>query len=221
MQNKKKNPNSKYKIGFTCGAFDLCHAGHMLMFKDCKQVCDYLIVGLHIDPTLNIEYRLETKNQLKNKPIMSPEERKIILEGIKYVDEVVTYSTEEDLLALLKNLRYDVRILGSDWEGKKYTGWDLPHVPYFHHRDHNFSTSELRKRIYEAEFKRLYPLASSLAELAKMAEAAEIPVTSSRHKESAVSHGVVAASLPATSYRPRRVSRAVKVTRDAHARSRA
>jgi len=99
---------------------------------------------------------------------MSPEERKIILEGIRYVDEVVTYSTEEDLLALLKNLHYDVRILGSDWEGKNTTGWDLPHTPYFHRRDHNFSTSELRKRIYKAEFE------TPLSDVIFPAELAEI-----------------------------------------------
>ena len=73
------------KVGFTCGAFDLCHAGHFLMFKDCKEVCDYLIVGLHTNPNL------DRKN--KNIPIQSIEERKIILEGIKYIDEIILYDT--------------------------------------------------------------------------------------------------------------------------------
>jgi len=144
----------KYKRGVTVGAFDLCHAGHMLMFKECKDICDYLIVGLQDDPTRDIEYRVKEKGQVKNKPVMSLEERKIILEGIKYIDEIFIYTTEEDLREKLKNLDYDVRILGADWEGKKYTGWDLPHTPFFHSRDHGFSTTELRNRIYEQERKK-------------------------------------------------------------------
>src|SRR5690242_10910820 len=96
----------KYNIGFTCGAFDLCHAGHLLMFQDCKRVCDYLIVGLHTNPALDLGYRLQEKNQVKNKPIMSVEERRIILESIKYIDEIVEYDTEEDLRRLLTELQY-------------------------------------------------------------------------------------------------------------------
>jgi glycerol-3-phosphate cytidylyltransferase len=143
----------KYPVGFTCGSFDLCHAGHMLMFKDCKNVCERLIVGLQTDPTLDPDYR----DKAKNKPIMSLEERRIMLEGIKYIDEIVVYSTEADLYRLLKTIHYDVRILGSDWKGKKYTGWDLPHVAYFHDRSHDLSTSELRKRVYAAESAQLRP----------------------------------------------------------------
>ena len=142
----------KYKRGVTVGAFDLCHAGHILMFKECKEICDYLIVGLQDDPSVDPEYRLKEKGgQIKNKPVMSLEERKIILEGIKYIDEVFVYTTEADLYEKLKNLQYDVRIIGADWEGKKYTGWDLPHTPYFNTRDHGFSTTELRNRVYEQE----------------------------------------------------------------------
>mgnify|MGYP000153251505 CR=1 FL=1 len=144
--------NKKYKRGITLGAFDLCHAGHILMFKEAKEVCDYLIVGLQDDPSVDADYRIsEKEGQIKNEPVMSLEERKIILEGIKYIDEVFTYTTEEDLYEKLKNLDYDVRILGADWKGKKYTGWDLPHTPYFNTRDHGFSTSELRNRVYEQE----------------------------------------------------------------------
>src|SRR3990167_4698714 len=144
----------KYERGVAVGAFDLCHAGHMLMFKDCKEVCDYLIVGLQDDPSTDedINYRIKEKDgQVKSKPVMSLEERKIILEGVKYIDEIFTYTTEADLYEKLKNLKYDVRILGADWEGKKYTGWDLPHTPYFNTRDHGFSTTELRNRVYEQE----------------------------------------------------------------------
>lgn len=140
----------KKKIGFTCGAFDLCHAGHMIMFEDCKEVCDYLIVGLQTDPSVDYDYR----DKVKNCPVMLLEERKIILKGIKYIDEIFIYSTENDLYEKLKNLKYDVRILGIDWKGKKYTGWDLPHTPFFHKRDHSFSTTELRKRVAEIEAKK-------------------------------------------------------------------
>ena len=133
------------KKGFTAGAFDLCHAGHMLVFKECKKVCDYLIVGLQTDPSID---RPE-----KNKPVMSLEERKIILESVKYVDEIVVYETENDLYNVLKEnkLGIDIRIVGADWKGKEFTGYDLPIPTYFNTREHSFSTTELRKRIYEQE----------------------------------------------------------------------
>jgi len=133
------------KVGVTVGAFDLCHAGHMLVFKEAKTVCDYLIVGLQSDPSID---RPE-----KNKPVMSLEERKIILESVKYVDEIFVYTTEAELYNILKENKYgfDIRIIGADWKGKPYTGHDLPLEIYFNERGHNFSTSALRQRIYEAE----------------------------------------------------------------------
>jgi len=151
-----KNREGK-KIGVCASAFDLCHAGHVRMLRDCKTQCDYLIVLLQDDPSQkkDSDYRLRTGGKVKNKPVMSLEERYEILSGIKYVDEIILYSTEEDLYEWLKNNRYDVRILGSDWQGKAYTGHDLPHTPYFHKRDHPWSTSELRQRIYEIEKERL------------------------------------------------------------------
>lgn len=160
-----RNDLKTKKIGVTFSAFDLCHAGHMKMLKDAKAQCDYLIVGLQDDPsqTDDKEYRVKTGGKEKNRPIMSLEERKEIIEGIKYVDEVFVYSTESDLYEWLRSNRYDVRILGSDWEGKPYTGHDLPHVPYFHRRDHGYSTSELRRRVYEAEKERLESLKETLA----------------------------------------------------------
>jgi glycerol-3-phosphate cytidylyltransferase len=134
------------KKGFTAGAFDLCHAGHFLMFEEAKSQCDYLIVGLHTDPTLD-------RPDTKNKPIMSVEERMIILKGIKYIDEVVTYDTEADLYSILKEnkLGISVRILGVEYKDKPFTGHDLPMEVYFNTRGHNFSTTELRGRVYEAE----------------------------------------------------------------------
>ena len=133
------------KVGVTVGAFDLCHAGHILMFKEAKEVCDYLVVGLHSDPTID---RPE-----KHKPIMSLEERKIILQAIKYIDEIFEYDTEAQLYEILKKneLGIDIRIIGVDWKGKAYTGYDLPIEMYFNTRDHGFSTTELRRRIYEGE----------------------------------------------------------------------
>lgn len=135
------------KKGFTCGAFDLCHAGHMLMFKEAKKYCDYLIVGLQTDPTLD--------RPDKNKPIQTLEERKIQLEAVKYIDEIVIYNTEQDLYDLLsKNtLGVDVRIVGDDWRGKQFTGYDLPMEVAYNSRTHSYSTSALRKRVAEAERK--------------------------------------------------------------------
>ena len=136
------------KVGITASAFDLCHAGHILMLKEAKTVCDYLIVCLQGDPSLtDPSYRGKKKNQ----PIMSIEERRIILEGIKYVDEIVVYNSEEELYDLLVKRKPDIRIIGPDWKGKPYTGHDLPIEMYFNSRDHEFSTTELRRRIYEAE----------------------------------------------------------------------
>ncbi len=136
------------KKGFTCGAFDLCHAGHMLMFKECKDHCDYLVVGLHSDPTID---RPE-----KNKPIQTLEERKVQLESIRYIDEIIIYDTEKELHDFLsKNpLNIDVRIIGADWKGKNFTGSDLPMKVEFNSRAHSYSTSSLRKRVVEAEAKK-------------------------------------------------------------------
>lgn len=136
------------KVGITAGAFDLCHAGHMLVFKEAKTVCDYLIVALQDDPSVTpAEYR----GKKKNKPIMSLEERRIILESVRYVDEIVVYSSEDDLRNVLVTQKPDIRIIGADWKGKEFTGYDLPIEMYFNTRGHNFSTTALRERIYDAE----------------------------------------------------------------------
>lgn len=115
------------------------------MFKECKELCDYLVVGLQSDPTLDRSH--------KNKPIQSVEERLIQLEAITYIDKIVTYNTEEDLYNLLKKNDHGitVRIIGADWQGKEFTGSDLPLETIFNSRTHSYSTSELRKRIADAE----------------------------------------------------------------------
>ena len=135
------------KIGFTCGAFDILHTGHALMLEECKKHCQYLIVGVQSDPTLD--------RPDKNKPVQSYEERKIMVQAIKWVDEIVTYDTEEDLVMLLKDLKsqklIDVRIIGADWKDKRFTGDELGIPVIYNTRDHGYSTSELRKRIAQAE----------------------------------------------------------------------
>ncbi len=132
----------KKKIGFTCSCFDLFHAGHIMMLKESKSVCDYLIVGLQTDPTID---RPE-----KNKPIQSIFERFVQLDACKYVDEIVVYATEKELLDILHSYPIDVRIVGDEYKEKDFTGKDLEHIEiYYNSRKHSFSTTELRGRVIE------------------------------------------------------------------------
>lgn len=125
-------------VGFTCSAFDLLHAGHVAMLEEAKSVCDYLVVGLHTNPQID--------RPSKNKPIQSVFERYIQLKGCKYVDEIIPYDTEEDLVNLLHIVHPDIRILGEEYQDKGYTGKGI--VPaYFNKRRHNFSTSNLRGKL--------------------------------------------------------------------------
>lgn len=142
----KKLTDIGLKIGFTCSAFDLLHPGHVLMLDDSKSQCDYLVVGLQKNPTFD--------RPLKNKPVQTYKERKIMTRAINAVDEIIEYNTEQDLLQILKLLKPDVRILGSDWKGKKFTGHRLPIEIHWHLRSHNYSTTKLRLRIVEAENKK-------------------------------------------------------------------
>jgi glycerol-3-phosphate cytidylyltransferase len=151
------------KYGFTCSAFDLCHAGHMLLFKEARENCDYLIVGLQDDPSVDNSINLNYRGKLKNKPVMSLAERKHILEGIKYIDEIFVYRNEEDLYKNIQRLisegRFNTRFIGDDYKGKHYTGDDLPHtIHYINRGSHGWSTSELRVRVYHAERERLEQL---------------------------------------------------------------
>ena len=129
-------------VGFTCSCFDLLHAGHILMLQDAKRQCDKLIVGLQTDPTID-------RPDTKNKPIQSFEERKIQLEAVKYVDEVFIYDTEEELYKKLLFINPDVRILGSDYIGKSFTGDDLDIKIHYHNRNHSYSSTNLRKKVLE------------------------------------------------------------------------
>lgn len=127
------------KIGFTASCFDLFHAGHVMMLKEAKEQCEYLIVGLQTDPTID--------RPTKNKPVQSILERFIQVEGCKYVDQIVPYSTEEDLINLLTSYPIDVRIIGEEYRDKQFTGHNLPIEVYFNRRQHNFSTTDLRQRV--------------------------------------------------------------------------
>jgi glycerol-3-phosphate cytidylyltransferase len=136
------------KIGITFSTFDMLHAGHIAMLSEAKNHCDYLICGLQTDPTID---RPDTKNA----PIQSIVERQIQLAACRYVDEVVVYQTEQDLVDLLLILPLDVRVLGVEYQDKDYTGRDECYHRgidcIFNPRDHSFSSSSLRKRVVAAE----------------------------------------------------------------------
>ena len=155
IQQLKERHTGK-RIGFTASTFDLIHPGHILMLEDAHSKVDILIVALQTDPTID--------RSSKNKPVQTYKERYIMVNSIIYVDHIIKYattrsgddqrsSTEDDLLNILKHLEPDLRILGSDWKGKAYTGHKLSIPVYFHERNHGWSTSNLRKRVVEAENK--------------------------------------------------------------------
>jgi len=135
------------KVGFTASTFDLLHAGHVQMLREAKEQCDYLICGLQMDPTLD---RPE-----KNRPVQTIVERYTQLKGVRYVDEIIPYATEQDLEDILTMYHIDVRILGEEYREKDFTGKDICKKRgiqlYFNKRDHRFSSSDLRKRVTERE----------------------------------------------------------------------
>ena len=135
------------KKGITFGAFDLFHAGHVLMLEEAKTVCDYLIVCIQSDPSLDREE--------KNKPVQSIIEREIQVSGCRFVDEVIIYDTEVDLLNIIDEVDWDVRILGEEYKDKDFTGRDQTlERCHFNKRPHTFSSSELRKRVSKEHFKK-------------------------------------------------------------------
>jgi glycerol-3-phosphate cytidylyltransferase len=131
------------KTGFTCSTFDLFHAGHIMMLKEAREQCDYLLVGLQTDPTLD--------RPNKNKPVQGVFERFVQLQACKYVDEVVVYATEKELMDILLSYPIDVRILGEEYMQNDFTGMELETEFYFNKRKHSFSTTELRQRVVAAE----------------------------------------------------------------------
>ena len=135
------------KKGITFGAFDLFHAGHILMFEEAKTVCDHLTVAIQTDPSLDRE--------AKNSPVQSLEEREIQVSACRYVDEVIIYDREADLIEMLDTLDWDVRILGEEYKDKEFTGRDkYLEKCYFNKRPHSFSSSELRERVANEHFSR-------------------------------------------------------------------
>jgi len=138
------------KIGITFSAFDLLHAGHIKMLEEAKRQCDYLIVGLQIDPALD---RPE-----KNSPTQTVVERYIQLKGCKFVDEIIPYATEQDLEDILRSHKIDVRIIGEEYQNKSFTGRNYCEEKgiklHFNKRDHRFSSSGLRKEVADRELKK-------------------------------------------------------------------
>lgn len=135
-------------IGFTCSTFDLLHAGHILMLAECKTICDYLIVAVQSDPTID-------RPDVKNKPVQSIVERYVQLSAVKFIDEIIVYDTEKDLEDLLMFLPINVRIIGEEYKDKEFTGKQICEDRgikiWYNSRNHRFSSSELRKRTYQSE----------------------------------------------------------------------
>ncbi|MBW3517575.1 adenylyltransferase/cytidyltransferase family protein [Flavobacterium sp. NKUCC04_CG] len=135
------------KVGITFSAFDLLHAGHIKMLEEAKRQCDYLIVGLQTDPTID---RPE-----KNHPTQTVVERYIQLKGCRFVDEIVPYATEQDLEDILRSFKIDVRIIGDEYQNKNFTGRSYCEEKgielFYNRRDHRFSSSTLRKEVAEKE----------------------------------------------------------------------
>lgn len=150
MLNKLGDRDSKKKVGFTASTFDLLHSGHILMLQEARSKCDYLIVGLQSDPTID--------RASKNKPVQSIIERQIQLAAVNVVDEIIVYNTEADLEELLNSLPINIRILGVEYQDKDFTGREICNRReieiYFNTRDHKYSSSGLRRRVYEAECSR-------------------------------------------------------------------
>jgi glycerol-3-phosphate cytidylyltransferase len=134
-------------VGFTCSTFDLLHAGHVIMLREAKEQCDYLICGLQVDPSVD--------RKDKNAPIQTIVERYTQLKAVSYVDEIIPYGTEEDLEDVLTMYNIHVRILGEEYRDKDFTGKDICRRRdidlHFNKRDHRFSSSDLRKRVAESE----------------------------------------------------------------------
>jgi glycerol-3-phosphate cytidylyltransferase len=134
------------QIGFTCSTFDLFHAGHITMLKEAKDNCDYLIVGIQSDPTID--------RPTKNRPVQSLYERWVQLEACVYVDKIIPYATEKELMDILQSQDIDVRFVGEEYRDIDFTGKELGITIHYNKRRHSFSSTELRKRVFDAEYVR-------------------------------------------------------------------
>ena len=139
---RPNNPRNNI-VGITFSTFDFFHAGHVKMLEEAKSICDYLIVGLQLDPSIDREE--------KNKPVQSIIERYIQVSSCKYVDEVVPYIRETDLDEILRSFKIDIRIIGEEYRDKNFTGKEYCEANgiqlYFNRRDHNYSSSNIRKKL--------------------------------------------------------------------------
>lgn len=139
---KVGKPVEEVKIGFTCSTFDLLHAGHIVMLQEAKELCDYLICGLLIDPTVD-------RPDSKNKPVQTPFERYVQLAGCRFVDEVIPFTTEQEIVDMVLTIQPHVRIVGEEYKGTDHTGVGLCPIHY-NKRKHSFSSTDLRNRVVEA-----------------------------------------------------------------------
>lgn len=143
---KRPAYQSDCKVGFTCGTFDLFHAGHVIMMEECKKQCSYLIVGIQVDPSKDRSF--------KNRPVQSIVERQIQVGACRYVDDIIVYETESDLEDLLKTLDIDKRFVGAEYYNQEFTGrkicLDRNIEIIYNMRDHSFSSSSLRERVVKA-----------------------------------------------------------------------
>lgn len=134
-------------VGITFSSFDLFHSGHVAMLKEARANCDYMIVGLQTDPTID--------RPNKNKPIQSVFERYVQLEGCKYIDEIIPYESEKDLTDIFLTYGIDIRFIGEEYKDKDFTAKqicvDKNIKIHYNKRQHSFSTTNLRKRIKESE----------------------------------------------------------------------
>ncbi|NBP15837.1 glycerol-3-phosphate cytidylyltransferase [bacterium] len=146
-----KEKTKAQRIGITCSTFDLFHAGHIVMLEEAKRQCDWLIAAIQVDPTLD-------RPGKKNKPVQSIIERQIQVSACRYVDEIIVYSTEKELEDIFLTFPLDVRILGEEYSSTNYTGKAIcinrGIEIYFNKRDHYFSSTDLRTRVFEAELAR-------------------------------------------------------------------
>lgn len=136
-------PVEELRVGFTCSTFDLFHAGHIVMLQEARTLCDYLVVGLLIDPTID-------RADSKNKPVQSAFERYVQVSSCRYVDEIIPFTTEQEIIDIILTIQPDIRIVGEEYKGTNHTGVGLCPIHY-NKRKHSFSTTDLRKRVISSE----------------------------------------------------------------------
>tara|TARA_B100000470_G_C19761642_1_gene378669 strand:- start:693 stop:1103 length:411 start_codon:yes stop_codon:yes gene_type:complete len=129
--------NKNQTIGVIAGAFDVIHPGYIYLFNECKRYCDHLVLLLHVDPSIERTEKL--------KPVLTIEERKLIISSLRQINEIMTYETEADLFAILKNKKIDIRFLGDDYKEKNFTGKELQIPIHFLDRSHGWSTTKYKK----------------------------------------------------------------------------